>query len=103
MIRYGNDVTDEVIEVVGLDCLRGAGFSISTHRHRSCLISGVREGIYLMTPRIPALGKAVTHHHCGPLSFGDVMDVYSIALNDVFLQIAGHLMSLSPLASVLAI
>ena len=78
MIRYGNDVADEAVEVVGLDCLRGAGFHI--HASTSQLLDIRRPRGHLFDDATNTSSrKAVTHDHCGPLSFGDVMDVYSIA------------------------
>ena len=45
----------------------------------------------------------MTHYDYWTLPFGYVMDFYSIALNDVFFQIANHAKSLPLLALVFAI
>ena len=45
----------------------------------------------------------MTHYDYWTLPFGYVMDFYSIALNDVFFQIANHSESLPLLAPVTAI
>ena len=45
----------------------------------------------------------MAHHDCGTLPFGYIVDFYSIALNNVFFQVANHPEIMALLALVLAI
>ena len=95
VIGDNNDVSNEVVDVVGVYCLWRTCLSVASHRHGDGLIARFCERVDLVAPRVPTFREAVAHHYRRAFSFGYVMNLYSVALYDVFFKIVQHHESLA--------
>src|SRR5689334_10863224 len=61
-IEHAHDISDELALGVGFDRLRRVSFTIAALIGRNGAKSRLSEGMHLMAPGVPQLGKAVAHY-----------------------------------------